>query len=358
MKTALGLAILTVWAGTMLRPRVGATAEDPAVAAVGAPVPSSLDGVVQSLNYAPRGECNGVLLKSEGRLIQVNLPPRESIDLNKGIAIGDRIRASVVFEKTDADHAVCRPRELITARGRKFTWKDQSPGGNRQRPTEPRPSEPGPGISRLDLNGSERLESTDADRQMSLETLPAPKDAAEGRILKVIQEIPKKQAWLVNVPASDARLLRLLAEAIDAKNVVEIGTSNGISAIWFGLALRKTGGKLITHEINPDAVALARKNFASAGVGELITIVEGDAHQTVSRLKGPIDLVFIAADKNGYLDYLTKLLPLVRPGGLIVAHSVPSRVDPAFVKAIMANPDLETRFYLQGDGMSITLKKR
>ncbi len=190
------------------------------------------------------------------------------------------------------------------------------------------------------------------------ETPPAPKDEAEERILKTLREIPKKQAWLVNVPTTDARLLRLLAEAIDAKNVVEIGTSNGISAIWFALALRKTGGRLITHEIDPEAVALARKNFATAGVGELITIVEGDAHKTVSRLKGPIDLAFIAADKRGYLDYLKKLLPLVRPGGLIVAHSVPGRVDPEFVKAVTTNPNLETRFYVQGDGMSVTLKKR
>ena len=202
------------------------------------------------------------------------------------------------------------------------------------------------------------MESGGAAQQSSLETLPTPKDDAERRILKAIQEIPKKQARLVNVPTTDARMLRLLTEAINAKNVVEIGTSNGISAIWIGLALRKTGGRLITHEIDPAAVALARENFATAGVGELITIVEGDAHETVSRLKGPIDLAFIAADKQGYLDYLKKLLPLVRPGGLIVAHSVPGRVDPAFVKAITTNPDLETRFYLQGDGMSVTLKKR
>jgi methylase of polypeptide subunit release factors len=84
---------------------------------------------------------------------------------------------------------------------------------------------------------------------------------------------------------------------LEGKLVQEIGTSNGISAIWFGLALRKTGGRLITHEIDPDAAALARKNFAIAGVGELVTIVEGDAHKTVSGLKGPIDLAFIDAGK-------------------------------------------------------------
>ncbi len=124
----------------------------------------------------------------------------------------------------------------------------------------------------------------------------------------------------MNVPAADGRLLRTLAEAIDAKTVVEFGTSNGISAIWMSLALRKTGGKLLTHEIDPDTATVARKNFERAGVAEIVTVVEGDGHEKAGELKGPIDLVFIDADKEGYLDYLQKTLPLVRPGGLICAQ--------------------------------------
>jgi predicted O-methyltransferase YrrM len=354
MKTVLGsVALMFLLAATPLPP-MGVAAEEPAALTAESRIPESLVGVVQSFNYDPRGECNGILLKLKGKLVQVNLLPSEPTKVAKAIAIGDKITVLALHEKTDADHSVYHARELITAQGQKIAMSGPSPGGSSQEsPSRQRYEMPSfnPGVH-------DRMEPSDAGQQISLETLPMPKDDAEGRILKTLQEIPKKQAWLVNVSTSDARMLRLLAEAIDAKNVVEIGTSNGISAIWFGLALRKTGGRLITHEINPDAVALARRNFAIAGVGELITIVEGDAHQTVSRLKGPIDLAFIAADKRGYLDYLKKLLPLVRPGGLIVAHSVPSRVDPAFVKAITTNPDLETRFYLQGDGMSVTLKKR
>lgn len=94
-------------------------------------------------------------------------------------------------------------------------------------------------------------------------------------------------------------------------------------------------------------------------MSDLITIVEGDAHQTVSQHKGPIDLVFIDADKQGYLDYFTKLRPLVRPGGLVLAHNMNARMaDPAFLKAITTNPDVETVFYSSGGGMSVTLKKR
>jgi caffeoyl-CoA O-methyltransferase len=192
----------------------------------------------------------------------------------------------------------------------------------------------------------------------SFETTTIPKDDAEKKILDSLDEISRTQGRMMNVPVQDGRLLRLLAETINAKTVVEIGTSNGISAIWLSAALRKTGGKLITHEIDEQRAALARKNFAKAGVGDIVTVVEGDAHETISRLKGPIDMVFIDAEKDGYLDYLKKVLPLVRPGGLVTAHNISARsAGTDFVKEITTNRDLETILYMQGRGMSVSLKK-
>lgn len=178
--------------------------------------------------------------------------------------------------------------------------------------------------------------------------------------MDVLNQMRSSQSrGMMNVPVEDGRLLRLLAESIGAKTVVEIGTSNGYSGIWFCLALRTTGGKLITHELDLTRAALARENFAKAGVSSLVTIVEGDAHDTITRLKGPVDLVFIDADKEGYVDYLKKTLPLVRSGGLIVAHNInPRMANPEYVKAITTNPDLETVFYQEGGGVSVTLKKR
>lgn len=201
--------------------------------------------------------------------------------------------------------------------------------------------------------------SSTTEGPSTFEAAPCPKDEAEQKLLALLEEIPRKQGWKLNVPATDGRMLRLLAEAIGAKTVVEIGTSNGISGIWMGLALRKTGGTLITHELDPKMAAIARENFAQAGLADRVTIVEGNAHQTVSQLKGPIDMVFIDADKSGYLDYLQKLLPLIRPGGLILAHNmVPRMADPEFVKAITTNGELETLFYTAGGGLAITIKKR
>jgi predicted O-methyltransferase YrrM len=189
---------------------------------------------------------------------------------------------------------------------------------------------------------------------------PLGKSATEKQILAVLDDLDRNQRSRLAVPVEDARLLRLLTESINAKHVVELGTANGYSGIWFALALQATGGKLTTFEIDPQRAQQARENFKRAGVDHLITQVEGDAHQEVTKLTGPIDLVFIDADKDGYVDYLNKLLPLVRPGGLVVAHNM--RVpppDPQYIKAITTNPALESVFLnMHSAGIAVTLKKR
>ena len=190
---------------------------------------------------------------------------------------------------------------------------------------------------------------------------PLPKTEDEKKILSVLDDMNRNQRrGMMNVSPEDGRLLRLLTEAVGAKHVVEIGTSNGYSGIWFCLALRKTGGKLTTHDIDEGRAALARENFKRAGVDKLVTLVMGDAHETVKNLKGPIDILFLDADKEGYIDYLNKLLPLVRPGGLVIAHNMnPRMADPKYVKAITTNPDLETLLlHKEIGGVSVTLKKR
>lgn len=182
---------------------------------------------------------------------------------------------------------------------------------------------------------------------------PLAADEAERRILEAAENVERH----LNVPLEDGRLIRMLTEAIGAKVAVEFGTSTGYSGLWFALALRKTGGHLTTYEYDAGRAETARANFRKAGVENLITVVVGDAHETAKSWKGPIDIVFIDADKPGYKDYLDKVLPHVRPGGLILAHNI-SRVDDnrAYMDAVLANPNLETiRVNAQ---MAVTLKKR
>ncbi|MHC4585330.1 MAG: O-methyltransferase [Planctomycetota bacterium] len=188
-----------------------------------------------------------------------------------------------------------------------------------------------------------------------LEKSPIAKDANEKKIFGVLENILRSQRYR-NVPPQDGRFLRIMAEAMNAKNVIEIGTSTGYSAIWFGLALQKTGGKLTTYEIDAQRAATARANFKKAGMADIITLVEGDAHEEVKKLKDSIDILFLDADKEGYIDYLNKLLPLVRPSGLVIAHNInPRMADPKFMKAITTNPNLET---IVRSEVSVTLKKR
>jgi caffeoyl-CoA O-methyltransferase len=194
------------------------------------------------------------------------------------------------------------------------------------------------------------------------ETPPAGHTDEEKKILAVLEDVDQNQrAGSMAVPRTDGRLLRILAESTGAKHVVELGTSFGYSGLWWCLALRTTGGKLTTYEIDPKRAARARENFKRAGVDGLVTLVEGDAHVEVAKLKEPpIDILFLDADKSGYIDYLRKLLPIVRPGGLVVAHNMtPDMADPAYVKAVTTDTALETLFVDLGrGGIGVTLKKR
>lgn len=105
---------------------------------------------------------------------------------------------------------------------------------------------------------------------------------------------------------------------------------------------------------------LPRRAALGAAAGLLATPVLGDAHVQVTTLPGPVDLVFIDADKEGYLDYLSKLRPLLRPGGLVVAHNMASPPpDPAYVRAVTTDAALETVFLnMDAAGVGVTLKKR
>jgi len=201
-----------------------------------------------------------------------------------------------------------------------------------------------------------------ATSNKSIRNSPPAGIEAQARILSVLEEMSGDQNYAPwNITPDEGRLLRILTETAGAKNVVEIGTSIGYTTLWFCLALQTTGGRITTHEIDPYRIDIADENFERAGVSHLVTIVEGDAHKTVTRLKEPIDILYIDADKAGYFDYLTKLLPLVRPGGLILAHDTTKLASEMqdYLKAVTNNPELETiSLYKQPSGLSVTLKKR
>ena len=198
-----------------------------------------------------------------------------------------------------------------------------------------------------------------AQRMRTLEQGPVGNTAEEKRVLTVLEDVYRNHRYL-SVPEEDGRLLRILTESIGAKHVVEVGTSTGYSGLWILLALMRTGGRLTTYEIDRGRHELARRNYERAGLLGQATLVLGDAHVEITKLKDPLDLVFIDADKDGYPDYLQKLAPLTRPGGLIVAHNMASPPpDPRYIEAVTANPAFDTVFLnMHSAGVGVTLKKR
>ena len=124
-----------------------------------------------------------------------------------------------------------------------------------------------------------------------------------------------------NISAPQGQFLHILARAIGAQRILEIGTLGGYSTIWLARAL-PDGGKLVTLEVDENCAAVARENFARAGLSDKIELVFGRALETLPGVSGPFDLAFIDADKQNNPGYFQWALKLVRPGGIIVVDNV------------------------------------
>jgi predicted O-methyltransferase YrrM len=145
-----------------------------------------------------------------------------------------------------------------------------------------------------------------------------PEDAALDQALR---ESARAGLPSIAVSAAQGKWLYLLARAIGARRILEIGTLGGYSAIWLARAL-PTGGRLTTLELDAAHAEVARRNFVRAGLGDAIEIRLGPALQTLPMLRGPFDLIFIDADKPGYAEYFGWAVQLARPGTLIIADNV------------------------------------
>jgi caffeoyl-CoA O-methyltransferase len=160
----------------------------------------------------------------------------------------------------------------------------------------------------------------------------------------------------MNVPESDGKLLYNLIVKNKYKNAVEIGTSTGHSSIWMAWALSKTGGKLITVEIDEKRHKEALANFEKAGVSEFIDARLADAHELVPKLTGPVDFVFSDADKDWYTNYFKAMDPKLKIGGCFTAHNIGMAGVNEFFEYISKLPYYKTTVDRNGAGMSISYK--
>ena len=147
------------------------------------------------------------------------------------------------------------------------------------------------------------------------------RDAADQKVAAFLEKM--RGQWRdMNVPEADGKSLHDIIVKNRYKSALEIGTSTGHSGIWIAWALRQTGGRLITIEIDEQRHRQALANFKEAGLSDSIDARLADAHTLVNELSGPFDFVFIDADKDWYTNYAKAVIPKLQPGGCIAAHNV------------------------------------
>lgn len=161
-----------------------------------------------------------------------------------------------------------------------------------------------------------------------------------------------------NISRENAVFLSSILKAMGAKRVLEVGTSNGYSTLWFAEAVGE-GGEVVTLEFDAGRAALARENFAKAGLAERITLIEGDACETLKDLTGAFDFVFLDAEKPEYATYLRLAVSLTRTNGLIVGDDTISLAAqmPEYLALAFAHPELESVAVPIDDGIVVSRKK-
>jgi predicted O-methyltransferase YrrM len=182
----------------------------------------------------------------------------------------------------------------------------------------------------------------------------------DGRVTRFLEA--NQRAWRdMNVPESDGRVLYDLILEHGYTRALEVGTSTGHSAIWIAWALSKTGGKLITIEIDERRYNQARRNFDEAGLSDYIDARLADAHELVPALEGPFDFVFVDADKDWYAQYFRSLLPKLEVGGCFTAHNVSGRGMRGireFLEELRSTPNLETEIVRSSrSGISVSYRR-
>ena len=203
-------------------------------------------------------------------------------------------------------------------------------------------------------------------------------DAIEGYLANLnrgvdplLEEIARKGAdrRLPLVDAEVGMLLSVLATAVGAKKILEVGTAVGYSGIWLARAL-PPDGMLLTMEMDPERGREAQENFKSAGLSSRASVIMGDAQRMIAKVAGPFDLIFQDGDKRLYVPMLDRLVALLRPGGLLVTDNVlwdgkvvlaerdeTTRAIAEYNERLAAHPALLTTIVPMRDGVSISVKR-
>jgi predicted O-methyltransferase YrrM len=185
------------------------------------------------------------------------------------------------------------------------------------------------------------------------------KPAISSDLAALLREIKAADADQLAVSEEDGRFLRVMAASSGTKHALEIGAAFGYSAIWIGLGLRQTGGRLTTIEYDAARARKAADNIRRAGLADIVTVVPGDGFKAIPELAGTFDFVFLDAWKRDYQRFFDLVFPRLTPRGLFLAHNVINKQTEMrdFLRTIQNSPALFTAIVTpSGEGMSISLK--
>ena len=179
-------------------------------------------------------------------------------------------------------------------------------------------------------------------------------------VQKILADIKARDKGMLAVSEEDGRFLRLMVASSGAKHALEIGGASGYSAIWIGMGLRETGGRLVTIEYDPVRAKELAANVQAAGLSDIVQVMAGDAFQQIPKVSGTFDFVFLDAWKKDYKRFFDMVYPRLDKGGLFLAHNVVNKRSEMgdFLDAIQKQPSVWTTIVSpSGEGMSVTLKR-
>lgn len=174
----------------------------------------------------------------------------------------------------------------------------------------------------------------------------------------ILKRLEKTAKQYTNIAPENGQFLSILIRSIQARNVLEVGTSNGYSTIWLAAALQETGGRLITLEFDPKRAEEAQMHLQEVGLDGIVEVRIGNALDEISKCDTTFDLVFLDAEKNEYRRYLELAFSKIRLGGLIVADDTVTMRDemPDYIEFVFNTPFLHSVDIPLDDGIILSYK--
>lgn len=188
-----------------------------------------------------------------------------------------------------------------------------------------------------------------------------PMPAADPAVVKLLAEIKSKDKGQLAVSEEDGRFMRLMVATRGARRALEIGGASGYSAIWIGMGLRATGGRLVTIEYDAVRARELTDNIKRAGLSDIVQVVSGDAFEHIPKVTGTFDFVFLDAWKKDYKRFFDMVYPRLDARGIFLAHNVVNKRNEMgdFLDAVLKHPNLWTAIVSpSGEGMSVSMRMK